>query len=203
MSDDDAGFFRSLSGLASEWVASKRRALQTEPRTKVDASGGAATFQFSGQDLTFEDLRDIKAMREDGGQVAQLMTSKALLNFGEGAEFHVSAGPEEDALPTQRVDGVELTLKEWLDDTFPHLDLLVLDLGEDALWYPYAVGETLISRSAKRTAHLSGTTTSGGSGTSSIRGPRTRIPRISPEPTCPSRRLKLSSSITPRSTRWI
>jgi hypothetical protein len=143
MSDDDAGFFRSLSGLATEWVQAKRRNLApTNAQTNVDSRGASTAYHFDGQELSFDQLRDIKAMREDGGQVAQLMTSKALLNFGEGAEFAIE--DEED--DEQMVDGEEMTLSEWLAAAFPHLDMLVLDLGEDALWYPYAVGETLENR---------------------------------------------------------
>ena len=118
-----------------------KRLASTEPQTQVDEAGGSTAYNFSGQELSFEDLRDIKEMREGGGQVAQLMHSKALLNFGEGAAFHVGGDDDE---PTEVVDGEELTLSEWLtEQAFPHLDLLVLDLGEDALWYPYAVGELL------------------------------------------------------------
>lgn len=143
MPDDDAGFFRSLRGLATDWVQAKRRSLApTNPQTNVDSRGASTAYHFDGQDLSFEDLRDIKDIREDGGQVAQLMTSKALLNFGEGAEFAI----EDEQDDEQLVDGDAMTLSEWLDAAFPHLDMLVLDLGEDALWYPYAVGETLETR---------------------------------------------------------
>jgi hypothetical protein len=141
--DSDAGFFRSLSGLATDWVNAKRRSLATEPQTNVDSMGGRSSYTFSGQELDFDDLRDIKSVREDGGQVAQLMNSKALLNFGEGAEFTVENDEETETV----VDGEPMTLSEYLNDAmFPHLDLLVLDLGSDALWFPYAAGETLETR---------------------------------------------------------
>jgi hypothetical protein len=65
------------------------------------------------------------------------MDYKALLNFGEGCEIHVEDDDETETV----VDGEPMTLSEWLESQFPHLDLLVLDLGGDALWYPYAVGE--------------------------------------------------------------
>jgi hypothetical protein len=119
-----------------------KRLASSTPTTNVDSRGASTAYHFDGQDLSFDELRDIKSMREDGGQVAQLMTSKALLNFGEGAEFAIE--DEED--DEQIVDGEPMTLSEWLADAFPHLDMLVLDLGEDALWYPYAVGETLENR---------------------------------------------------------
>ena len=138
MTDDDAGFFRNLSGLATEYVRQKRRSLQTEPQTNVDSMGGSNRYNFGGQQITFEDLRDVKDIRDSGGQIAQLMDYKALLNFGEGAEIHV----EDDEETTELIDGEEMTLSEWLEtEAFPKLDLMVLDLGGDALWYPCAVGE--------------------------------------------------------------
>ena len=120
-----------------------KRFARGDPTTNVDATGGGHRYSFGGQDLTFDDLRDIKDIRDSGGQVAQLMDYKALLNFGEGAEIHVETGAEDDdELPTEIVDGEEKTLEEWLEeDAFPKIDLTVLDLGGDALWYPCAVGE--------------------------------------------------------------
>jgi hypothetical protein len=136
--DDDPGFFRSLRGLARDWVQERRRALAAEPQTNVDSETAGTGYSFSGQQTTFEELRDIKRMRESGGTVAQLMDQKALLNFGEGAELQV----EDDEETEQEVDGEPMTLSEWLTaEAFPNLDLLVLDLGGDALWYPAAVGE--------------------------------------------------------------
>jgi hypothetical protein len=135
---EDAGFFRNLAGYATEVVRQRRKALQREPQTNVDSTGGGNRHTFGGQELSWDDLRDIKDIRDSGGQVAQLMEYKTLLNFGEGAEVHV----EENDETTEIVDGDELTLQEWLEQVaFPKLDLLVLDLGADALWYPYAVGE--------------------------------------------------------------
>jgi hypothetical protein len=146
---DDAGFFRNLSGLATDWVRQKRKSLQTDPETNVDSMGGGHSYSFNGQDVTFEDLRDIKDIRDSGGQVAQLMSYKALLNFGEGAELHVETDGEDDELPTRPVDGQPMTVKEWLEQQFPHLDLLVLELGEDALWYPAAYGEIRENRAGE------------------------------------------------------
>ncbi|AFH21431.1 hypothetical protein OSG_eHP1_00005 [environmental Halophage eHP-1] len=134
---EDTGFFRSLRGLATDWVQEKRKSLQTEPLTDVDSAGGKGAYSFQGQELSFDDLREIKDMRDSGGQVAALMQSKALLNFGEGAEITV----EDNEDTAQTIQGTEMTLKEWLELRFPELDLTVLDLGKDALWYPYAVGE--------------------------------------------------------------
>jgi len=143
MSDDSPGFFRNLTGLANAWVSDKRRSLQAEdPATNVDEygrSGGKGSYQFGGQDISHSKLRDIKQMRESGGTVSQLMHYKALLHFGEGVEISVGENEQTE----QQVDGYTdpLTLKEWLQDNFDSLDQLLLELGEDALWYPYAIGE--------------------------------------------------------------
>lgn len=119
----------------------KRLASQT-PETQVDSAGGSHSYDFGGQEITFEDLRDVKDIRESGGQVAQLMTWKALLNFGEGAEFNVEINEDDEEMPTQLVNGVDMTLEEWLEtEAFPDIDLTVLDLGKDALWFPSAPGE--------------------------------------------------------------
>ena len=109
MSNDEAGFFRNLSGLATEYVRQKRRSLaEGDPETNVDSTGGGHRYNFGGQEIGWDDLRNIKNIRDSGGQVAQLMTYKALLNFGEGAEIHV----EDDEQTTQSVAGVEMTLSE-------------------------------------------------------------------------------------------
>jgi hypothetical protein len=143
--NEDTGFFRSLRGLATDWVQSKRKSLQEEPLTDVDSAGGKGAYSFQGQELSFDDLRDIKDMRDSGGQVASLMQSKALLNFGEGAEIGVDNNEET----ATEVMGNEMTLEEYIEFAFPNLDLLVLDLGKDALWYPYAVGEIRENRAGQ------------------------------------------------------
>ena len=87
MTDDDAGFFRNLSGLATEYVRQKRRTLQSEPQTNVDSMGGSNRYNFRGQQITFEDLRDVKDIRDSGGQIAQLMDYKSLLNLTHGTRI--------------------------------------------------------------------------------------------------------------------
>ena len=143
--NEDTGFFRSLRGLATDWVQTKRKSLQEEPLTDVDSAGGRGAYSFQGQELSFDDLREIKDMRDSGGQVAALMQSKALLHFGEGAE--VGVDNNEDT--AQEVMGSEMTLEDFIEFAFPDLDLLVLDLGKDALWYPYAVGEIRENRAGQ------------------------------------------------------
>lgn len=140
---DDTGFFANLRGLATAYVTQKRKTLQAEdPTTNVDAysrAGGKGSYAFGGQDISHAKLREIKEMRESGGTVSQLMHYKSLLHFGEGVEIEVG----DDEQTEQPVEGYDesLTLKEWLQDNFDSLDQLLLELGEDALWYPYAVGE--------------------------------------------------------------
>jgi len=138
MPNDSAGFFRNLAGYANEYLRSKRRALQdADPQTAVDSAGAGTGYSFDGQEVGFEELRDIKDLRDSGGQIAQLMDHKARLNFGEGAEFAVEDNEETE----QPVDGEPMTLKDWLELQFPYIDGQVLELGKDALWYPAAVGE--------------------------------------------------------------
>mgnify|MGYP000111297809 CR=1 FL=1 len=138
MSDDDPGFFRNLGGLARDYVSQKRKALNSvRPTTNVDKSSGRTGYTFESQEISHDDLREIKRVRESGGTVSQLMQYKALLNFGEGADIRVEDNEESETI----VDGEPMTLEEWLERQFPNLDQLVLELGEDALWFPYAVGE--------------------------------------------------------------
>ena len=108
--NEDTGFFRSLRGLATDWVQTKRKSLQEEPLTDVDSAGGRGAYSFQGQELSFDDLREIKDMRDSGGQVAALMQSKALLHFGEGAEI----GVDNNEDTAQEVMGSEMTLEDFI-----------------------------------------------------------------------------------------
>jgi len=135
MSDDDATFTQQLRGLAGDWVQNKRRSLQG-PETRVDRISGRSGYQFDGQSIGLDEMRDIRAMRESGGILSQLMHAKALLNFGGGTEFRVH-GEEE----VQVIDGEDVELGHYLEHLIPDLDLLALELGEDAIWYPYAAAE--------------------------------------------------------------
>ena len=135
MSDDDASFVQQLRGLAGDWVQNKRMYLKA-PETRVDSISGRSGYQFDGQTISIEDMREIRRMRESGGILSQLMHAKALLNFGGGTEFRVHG---EDQ--TEIIDGEEETLSHYLQHLIPDLDLLALELGEDAIWYPYAAAE--------------------------------------------------------------
>ncbi|AFH22386.1 hypothetical protein OSG_eHP24_00055 [environmental Halophage eHP-24] len=119
-----------------------RRLQQASPSTLIDSGGSVNQSYFSEQSITQDELRDIKQMRESGGIVAELMHLKALMNFGGGVTFDVQNN--EESVVEQ--DGEEQTLEEWLNDTFDDIDSLILDLGKDALWYPYSACEVLETR---------------------------------------------------------
>jgi len=131
MADDAPGFFRSLRGLATDWVQTKRKNLQAKPQTQVGSAGGIGQYEFGGQEIDQQELKDVKAMRESGGIISQVYHSKALIKFGTGAELQA-----ED-------DDLQQALNEEL---FSDLESLVLDIGEDAIWYPYSVGEIVETR---------------------------------------------------------
>jgi hypothetical protein len=114
-----------------------KRLASATPQTMVEKSGGSTTSYFDGQSVSHDDLREIRALRASGGTVAQLVHYKALLNFGEGADIHVENNTETE----QVVDGERMTLQEWFEANFQELDKQVLEFGEDALFYPYAIGE--------------------------------------------------------------
>jgi len=118
------------------------RRLQGQPDTKIDSGGSVNSFTFDGQEISSSELREIREIRESGGVISALMRSKALLTFGAGVSFEV----EENEATVQEVNGRELTLEEYLRDRLNDIDSLVLELGEDALYYPYSVAEPLENR---------------------------------------------------------
>jgi len=139
MSEDDS-LISGLRGLASDWVESKRRSLQGQPLTNVDKASRTGGYSFESQDYSLDDLRDIKQVRETGGVVSQLMHAKALMNFGTDLTIDVE-DPE-----VQIIDGEPVSLDDFLHDTFRDLDLLALELGTDAIWYPFAAAEIVENR---------------------------------------------------------
>jgi len=132
----DESLRSELAGLAKDWVTSKRRTLQS-PSTRVDSGGTVNSYSFKRQDIDHERLREVKDVRDSGGLVAQLVHAKALMNFGTGVEWNV----EDDAATEEVVDGEPMTLEAWLEDTFNDLDTIILDVGEDTIWYPYGAVE--------------------------------------------------------------
>lgn len=121
------GLYSSLRDLGSLWVETKKTKLelQGKPNTKVDSGGTRGDYSFDGQEIDRGELRDIKNIRESGGVVATLVDGKALMQFGPGADFEAE---EDDAA-------------EWLHEQFNDLDNLLIDIGKDATWFPFALGE--------------------------------------------------------------
>jgi len=130
MADDSTGFFSNLRSYANEYLETKRRNLEAKPQTQVEGGGSGYSVTFSGQDISQSDLRDVKQIRESGGIISQVFHSKALIKFGTGTEIQA----EED------------DLEQWLQENVGPIDDLALDLGEDALWYPYGLAETVETR---------------------------------------------------------
>jgi len=127
---DDTGFFRNLVGFANDWVSTKRRKLNSKPQTKVDSGGSTNQVHFGGQDISRSELREVKQIRESGGIITSAFDAKALIRFGTGVEFDC----END------------DLQQWLEDNLPNIDLTVLEMGEDATYYPWSLGEMVENR---------------------------------------------------------
>ena len=140
------GLFDTTRNLASLWAQAKsakyKRKLQGIPDTAVDSGGSINSYDFDGQEITRDELREIKNIRESGGVVSFLVHAKALMMFGTGIEFEV----EDNESSTVEMDGEEITLKEYLESTFGDLSHLLLSVGEDALWYPYGAVELVETR---------------------------------------------------------
>jgi len=127
----DNGLFRNLAGYANEYIATKRRQLQrAKPQTQVDGGGSGSSVSFHSQEISQGELKDIKQIRESGGIIASAFDAKALVRFGTGVEVQ----SENDAVA------------EWIEENLPLLDLLVLEMGEDATYYPYSVAEVVETR---------------------------------------------------------
>jgi len=134
------GLFETSRQLATLYASSLKRRLENRgrPNTITDAGGTMDSYSFGQQDLDRNELRQAKHIRERGGLVAQLFHTKALIKFGTGAELQA----EDDEL------------EAWLQETFTNLDDLVLDLGEDAIWFPYGLGEIVPSATGRRFGHI-------------------------------------------------
>lgn len=139
MSDDSPRFHRQLAGLATDWVRAKRRNLERgRPNTKTDSGGTVSQYSFDGQELNRNELRKVRDIRKSGGIVASLFNKKALMRFGGGAELQ---SDNDD-------------LEEWLGETYQRLDLIVLDLGLDATWFPYGLGEPAVETRSGEFSHV-------------------------------------------------
>lgn len=131
------GFRDSLRELTSEWYQGTKRKLQARgrPNTRVDSGGSKSNYSFDGQNIDRGTLRDIKEIRESGGVISHLVHAKALMQFGTGAEFQ-SEGPR-----IETDEGEEIDPGIWLEEQFNNLDNLLINLGEDAIWYPHSIAE--------------------------------------------------------------
>jgi hypothetical protein len=133
----DESFIRKLRGFANEYIDSKRKSLQAgKPQTQVDGGGSGTSVTFSGQDISRDDLLKIKDIRESGG-IGGIITSaydaKALVRFGTGVEIQTD----------------NENLKSWIAENLPTLELLILEMGEDATYYPYSVAEVVETRTGE------------------------------------------------------
>lgn len=121
------GLWSTTKTLASLWAENKKTQLQLQgtPNTKVDSGGNRGQYSFDGQEVDRSELEEIKEIRESGGVIATLVDGKALMQFGPGADFEA----ENDEA------------SEWLHEQFNDLDNLLIDIGTDATWFPFALGE--------------------------------------------------------------
>ncbi|MFO7901280.1 MAG: hypothetical protein R6U98_01355, partial [Pirellulaceae bacterium] len=130
--DENTSFLGGLRSLAGEWVASKRRSLQTGTPDSYAENGGTVDRDYIGNDVvTRDDLRTVRDLRESGGLISELVHGKALMEFGAGANFEAE---QDDAA-------------EWLHEQFNDLDNLLINIGEDAEWFPAALCEIVETRS--------------------------------------------------------
>jgi hypothetical protein len=66
----DNGFFRNLAGLANDWVSEKRKTLQGTPKTRAESGGQKPRLNWDGQEISRDELKEIKRIRESGGRSA-------------------------------------------------------------------------------------------------------------------------------------
>lgn len=140
MANDNPGILGSARSLASAWTEAKTaelkhraHTLQTRldsPESWAETFGSTdATDRWQDRQAKRDELETYHSIRVDGGIVASLLEARSLMVFGVGGQF---------------VDEVEDTASpaNWLNNAFADQDLLTLDIGTDALFYGYALGET-------------------------------------------------------------
>jgi len=124
------GLLSNLRELGSLYIESKKRSLQGTPQTRIDSGGTLGQYSFDGQQIDRGELRDVRDMRQKGGVVSQLLHAKALMYYGTGVEHQTE---NEDLI-------------EWIKEEIPNLPSLLIDLGEDAYWFPYSAAEIVETR---------------------------------------------------------
>lgn len=122
-----------------DWAS--RQLQPGEPNTFVEGGGNTDTQRFQQRDRDRERLEKFEAAYEQGGPVAQLIDTRALMSFGTGSEFVTN--DEERTVP---VDGEDLTVAEWLEEEFPDRDNLFVRIGRDNYVYGDALGELVETR---------------------------------------------------------
>jgi len=113
------------------------RRLAGSANTEVASGGSINSYTFDGQEITQNEMREIKEIRESGGVISRLVRLKALLMFGGGVRFEVPNNEET----TEVVNGEETTLKDYLQSEFDTLAIQALEIGEDSIWYPFGAAE--------------------------------------------------------------
>ena len=121
--------------LASTWVDVKTAKLEQRkhrlqaqlesPDSWVEGVGIGSTDRFKTRRAKRKQLREYHQIRVDGGIIATLLEARSLMVFGPGGEFT----SEEDEVA------------DWLNDTLNDRDQLLFDIGNDANFYGYALGE--------------------------------------------------------------
>lgn len=127
--------------LASAWTAAKTSSLEYKahtlqerldsPDSWVESAGGSVDVDFTDRSVRIskkklrKQLKQYHKIRLDGGIVSALLEARALMVFGVGGQYT----SEQDAAA------------EWLNDQFDALDLLTFDIGADATYYGFSLGE--------------------------------------------------------------
>ena len=114
--------------LAGTWAKAKTAQLQAQletPQSYIEGGGSDNGDRFQQRKATREQLKEYHKIRVDGGVIATLLEARALMVFGTGGQF---ASEDDD-------------VAAWLNDTLNDRDTLLVDIGTDAYFYGYSLGE--------------------------------------------------------------
>lgn len=125
----------SLYSDIKSWAS--RRLQQSDPDTFVEGGGSAPSEWFSQRKRERGTLEEYEDVYKDGGPIAQLIDTRALMTFGTGSEF-VSERPE---------------VAEWLDRELQDRDNFFVDLGRDSYIYGDSFAE-IVETQAGGFSHL-------------------------------------------------
>lgn len=134
MSEDTGRFHRLRSALgttrdlAGTWARYKTQQLQARletPDSWIEGGGTVEHDRWQDRQARREQLQEYHKIRVDGGIIATLLEARALMVFGPGGQF---AAEDDD-------------VAAWLNDTLNDRDTLVFDIGCDAYFYGYSLGE--------------------------------------------------------------